>query len=358
MAWEWAVIDGFEWANSEADLRTKYRCYTTSTISFDSSVKKTGTQSLKFGPATAENELHMPIPLWYFDGAISLHMGFHIRQTAMEARTYNTDPIVGTWDNASGQEINLTQTAGGVPELRLGSTLRATGSSGFAANTWHWLEIFWTCVDSGARGIVAIDDNTVIDYTGDLRNITGRMEFIRIEGLDSATQSMNIDNLFCRVSKDEESPPTFYGPCYVRTTVPDADGNYTAWSSTSTASPPVHYTELDDQPADSPETYLSSSTGAQRASFSHGAVGLDNPGNDVILAVSLEHQGTHASPGGGTVAPFVRISSTDYDGSSQGFPHGGYQRRYVFWENSPATASAWTEAELNGAEFGVQFEAS
>ena len=339
-----------------ADLRSKYQCSSDTSAEIDTAVYKTGTRSLKFNATTSEALFHMPNMLSWYEGPLSVHMGFHIRQSGLEARTH-ADPIIGSWNNAGSQQVSLTQTAAGLPELRRSSTVVATGSSGFTAGVWHWLEVFWTNDNSG-RGIVAIDDTTVIDFTGDLENIAEGMNQLRLEGIDGSTNTQNVDNLFCRISDIEESPPTFYGPCYIKHLVPDADGNYTAWSSTAS---PTLYTEIDDNPADSPETYISSSTNGQKASFSHTAANLDNPGDDVILAVSLEHQATHHAAGKGSVRAFTRIASTDYNATSNhGCPYGGYARKQYIWDNDPSAspASAWTESAVDNAEFGIEFVSS
>ena len=351
MAWVWSTLESFEWCNDIADLREKYLVYTGGSCSIDTSVYKTGSRSLKFEAVTAENEFHMPVPLSWYEGALSLHMGFHIYQTGFETRD-NGEPIVATFNINGTEQCHVGMNSSGVPVAYRAGTVLATGSSGFSTGTWHWFEVFMVNDNSQGRIKVAIDEVTVIDFSGDTENSIEGMEFIRIEGIDSTTNTQNIDNLFCRVSSSIESDPTFYGECYVRHTVPDADGNHTAWSSTSS---PTLYTEVDDLTFDSPETYISSSTDTNKASFSHAALNLDNPGDDVILAVQLDHHATHHVAGNGKIKPFTRISSTDYSGDEAGIAHGGYERSWYIWENSPATASAWTEAEIDGAEFGVEF---
>lgn len=365
MALEFVLVEGFEWCNSGTsgvdDLRQKNDMLiydpSGSPASIDTTIYKSGTRSLKFGPTlTNGNEWHIPIPADSYAGIYAVHFGMHIRQSAIEARTYNGDPIFGCWISTGSNQCFLSQNASGYPTVYRSSTLLATGSVAFSAATWHWLEVFLNIADSGGRWIVSIDGATSIDFTGDTRDQANNgAHFARFEGVLSSTAFQNIDNVFVRVSTTTESDPSFYGDCYVATIKPNSDGNYSAWSSTAS---PTLYSEIDDAQVgtSSPVSQITSSTNSQKASFSHETFTQDNVG-DVVLAVALDDHIKKDPGGGGKFKQFLRKGGADYSSDTKGFGAGDWLRHQHIWENDPSSSpqSAWTESDINNTEFGVEY---
>ena len=361
MAWHWTCLESFEWITVIDDLNQKMWVEDSAGASVDSSVYKTGSQSLKLGPTSDNVRIYLPTTAPGLTGGDvqSVWMGFHIRHSAFEDRA-SDEAIVQTQgdDISSGVHANIRMTSGGVPTAYRGTTLLATGSSGFSVGTWQWVEIFMTIADSGGRVLMAIDGTTVIDFTGDTQNGTtypGKIYNLCMYSTDSNSTFSNIDNLFVKCSNALESDPTFYDECYITTLAPDADGNYSAWSSTAS---PTLYTEIDDaQTGDSPATYISSSTSGQKASFSHQTFTPTNPATDVVKAVAIDLELEKNDPGAGTVTPFVRTGGSDYSGDETGVAYGGTTVETRVWENKPGTSPevAWTDSDINAAEFGVEF---
>ena len=54
------------------------------------------------------------------------------------------------------------------------------------------------------------------------------------------------------------------------------------------------------------------------------------------------------------ITPLTRISSTDYLGSESDQQITEYKVVTSVWDTNPDDSSAWEEADVNGAEFGVK----
>ena len=358
MALEFICVEGFEWASNLTDLREKYSIYEANgsgtAYSIDTVTYKTGTRSLNSTNTTNYGDFEFPLKPESVNGVRSIHAGCHLRVsnvgTLWTGVFYNTF----AWDVS--QQGYITFNASGFPICTRGTTTVATGSVAITANQWHWFEWYHAIDNTNGRWIVKIDGTNCVDFTGDTQNdatYTGCL-YCRLQGPRITGYEMWLDNLFVRTSESVESDPTFYGPCYVQSILPDADGNYSQWSSTAS---PTQYTEIDDAQVGttSPTTHINSSTNSQKSSFSHAAVNLTNPGDDVVLCVALDHHAKKDTAGGGTARQFTRISSTDYNGTEQGLPYNTWERVTSFWEDSPATASAWSATEIDNAEFGIEF---
>jgi hypothetical protein len=125
---------------------------------------------------------------------------------------------------------------------------------------------------------------------------------------------------------------------------PTGNGAYTAWTG--------DFQDVDEVSADDATTLISTpSVATTRESYTHGGI---TPGGLSIQKVILHYRARKLSGSGDTdVRPFLRIGSTDYEGSTQELSSSwvNYERT---WSTNPATGGAWTEAAIDALELGIR----
>lgn len=123
---------------------------------------------------------------------------------------------------------------------------------------------------------------------------------------------------------------------------PNTNGNYNQWNG--------GVNELGDSDL---ATSASSDTGAERQSWNPTAYGGAVSPSSVraVIGRAQAARGVAGSPS--QVTQFLRISSTDYDGSAEVFATGESMPIMEVWDDNPNTASAWATADLASLEMGL-----
>ena len=127
---------------------------------------------------------------------------------------------------------------------------------------------------------------------------------------------------------------------------PNGAGNYSQWTPLAGA----NYTNVDEELASGTD-YNGSSTISQIDTFTFEDVSFSGVIKGIQLVVYVSYGLT-----GSSIRGICRIAGTDYvhadtlSGTNQAIFH-----RFC-WTISPATGIAWTQAELNAAEFGYRHE--
>lgn len=127
------------------------------------------------------------------------------------------------------------------------------------------------------------------------------------------------------------------------TAAPNAAGNYSEWAGGG-------YADVDEITPDL--VTLTSATAGQRASFAMGDIPALATGES-IASVRASAWAIRGTTGPQNLNHFARIGGADYNKADQGVT-AAYTSEEAYWETSPATAAAWTVAEINGAEFGLR----
>jgi hypothetical protein len=187
---------------------------------------------------------------------------------------------------------------------------------------------------SGGNIIVRVDGEEIIDVAGSLGAATDTF-FIMGTGGGVATW---YDDLYVADG--------FLSDVIIEAIHPDGTGNYSQWTPLSGA----NYTNVDETLASGTD-YNSSTTDNQIDTFTFEDVSFSGTIEGVQLSIFC----TYSSPGS-SITGVCRISGTDYfhsyilGGTSETICHT------FVWPVSPATGVAWTQSELNGAEFGYRHE--
>jgi hypothetical protein len=278
------------------------------------------------------------------DNQASWVVGLAIKWTGFSV---NTGPFIALLDSATSQ-CDLRVTSGGELQVTRGGTqLAITSGLGLTTGAWYFIE-FKVTIDNAGSYAVRVNGSAVAALTGSGDTQAGSNAYANIIRIGmfpggGGGGTFDIDDLY--VLDGQAGLNDFLGDCRVKCVLPDGDGNYTAW----TASAGSDYQCVDETTPNDDTDYISSSNATDRASFTYGAVGVTGNVKGVQLCLSARKD----DAGTRTIQHSTRISSTDYDGASVNVADG-YAYYPKVWENSPATSSAWTVAEIDGAEFGVE----
>jgi hypothetical protein len=255
-------------------------------------------------------------------------------------------PLIRLCDKAThlvgadtGQICVVVETDGTVSVRRSSKTGTQLDNGGTVLpNTWHSFEITATIDNAAGAFELRIDGSTVASDSG-------------VDTQDTANAYINsvclgrpgaIFLYMCDVYIHDD---TFMGPMKSEDLYSDGAGNYTQW----TPSAGSNWQNVDERPPDEDTTYNLEATATQKDSFTFQ--NTTQTGTVKCVAVNIQMRMDDAGPH--TVRPFVRISSTDYFGTAFSVT-GAYVNSQYIWEVSPATAVAWTDGEIDGAEFGVE----
>jgi len=235
------------------------------------------------------------------------------------------------------------------------ATVLATSTNTLSVDTWYHLEVKATIGDAGdapsGRYEVRIDGTSVnwIPDSGtgkDTRNAGAAAigSFNLHGGANVANghlfQDVYILNTTGAVASD------FLGPCRFAVLRPVGAGTTAEW----TGNYADNWQNVADTWGDSDTTFNQSSTAGQTDQFA-----MSDVPSGTVHAIQHVIMAKRDAGGARTIRPITRIGGTDYNGTTVtvAATYAFHCEPVVF---SPATggATAWDDAELNGAEFGYE----
>jgi hypothetical protein len=125
---------------------------------------------------------------------------------------------------------------------------------------------------------------------------------------------------------------------------PTGNGSYQEWTNGG-------FAIVDDVDATGADL-ATSATANQRTTYTHAALTALG-GTEVLAGVKVAAAVNREVTGPQNLNFMTRISTTDYNGADQSLSTTS-GRNSQMWENSPASATAWTIAEINAAHMGVR----
>jgi|DEB0MinimDraft_10_1074344.scaffolds.fasta_scaffold06501_2 hypothetical protein len=244
---------------------------------------------------------------------------------------------------------SLYVTASGAIQYRRGTTtVLGTSSGSLSAATWHYIELEVNVNDSTGTVLLKVDGVTEINLTSqDTRESTSDQSIDSARFFRNSTSGSTTAFDDIVIGDDSGTDATsLLGDCTIEALVPDGAGNYSQW----TPSAGSNYQNVDDgTSSDGDTTYNSSSTAAQKDTFTMGNMSISS-GN--VYAVQVSYLARKESGGGRTMRGMIRTSSTDASGTSRYIPDG-YGMRHDIFEND-AGGSDWTVTSVNAMEAGYE----
>ena len=260
-------------------------------------------------------------------------------------------PLVELWDglNGSGGTAQCTlgmDSTGHLVALagNNGAPLGLAGPTVPAFNAWFYIEID-VLIGSGGTGSFRCDLDGVTQFN--LAGVTTQQS-----GIAQCSWIMHLGNWGGHSTQyDDEYVKTTAGPLGPSRIVlkkPSSDGALTQW----TASPVgPHFSNVNEVPADGDTTFNFDATAGDIDLYGFTALG-QTPAH--IWAVQVDLYARKDDAAARAIATEVRSGGANFVGASQTLSSTYLASILQIYEQDPNTAAAWTLANLDAAQFGVQ----
>jgi hypothetical protein len=220
-----------------------------------------------------------------------------------------------------------------------GTTL-ATGTTKIATATWYYFEL--RVVVSATVGTVELRLNG--SPTAECSATGVNTGSATINTILASGNQFYYDDIYCVDPNSGSSPTnTWLGDVRVETLMPTGDGNSTAWTGT--------YTAVDESVANDDTDYIYSATPGQVETY-----GLSNlsVSAGTVFAVQMNLTARKDDAGARTIAPVVRVGSTDYVGTTTTSLSSSYLGYRQLYDRLDPSGAGWTVPIVNAMEAGVK----
>jgi hypothetical protein len=231
-----------------------------------------------------------------------------------------------------------------------GTVLGTSPVGAIRPNVWQHLE-FKIEVGNSGNYEVRVDNTTVLESASGGEDTQATADAgadeIRLYGDSVNGGEKEIDDFF--LADDD-----FRGDRAVITIYPNGVGANSDWIPSSSGVD--NYAEVDEAPAiDDDSTYVSSGTPTDTDTYA--CESAPSIGTTAVDAVAVNICARKDDAGARTIRPIIRMGSSDYAGTSAGMLIN-YTIKQEVWNNPPdAPSQAWTDSDVNGAEFGFELTA-
>ncbi len=257
-------------------------------------------------------------------------------------------------DTATTKHISVTRnTTTGFMEIRRGAyngTLLATGSVAVPVGAWIYTEVSVTISDTVGEVHVRINgegtDN--VSFTGDTKNGGTSTNLDTFSLYAGGSTFLYICDVY--ICNDTGSAPnnTFLGEVAVRALSPNNNGNSSQLLG-SDGNSTDNYLLVDEKPF-SGSDYVGSPTTGQKDTYALA----DLPaGPTTVYGVQVNANMLKSDAGVGQSRLLVRTGGSDYGGTTRSLSTTAVTYSELY-EQNPNTSSAWTTANVNGLEAGME----
>jgi hypothetical protein len=246
--------------------------------------------------------------------------------------------------------INIIRNADHSFTVKRGATtILTTGPGLFTVGAWYFLEAKVVIDDTVGSVVLRVNGVVVGTFSGDTRNggADALVYLLQINNGDgSAVNAIHLDDIYILNGAGAVNSD-FIGDCSIYTLYPNGNGALSQFVGSDGNS--VDNYLLVDEPG-TPDTadYVGSGVDGNIDTYAFADVATGS-----VLGVSHSSYVAKSDTGSRTLRQVTRIAAANYVGADQGLGTTYAAVRRVM-EVSPATGVAWTLAELNGAEFGIE----
>jgi len=335
-------IDGFDHYTTAAQFAYKYNEAASSSYVYLETGRRSGSNAVKLYSSSGYITKTLDDQSTWIVGA------------AVKIASYpNGNGALFTFrDNTGSAQACVCVTSGGTLSLLRGTTsgtTLATSSNSLMTGAWNYIEAKITIADSGGVFEVRVNGEVWATFSGDTKysSTLSTANAIKLGGLPSAINAWYDDFYICDGAGSSNN--TYLGDARVDTIFPSGAGasaQFTPTGSTNNWENVDESSPNDDTDYNAADTagYIDSFTFADLSSLSSTILGVQ----ENIIA-RKDDAGTRLLRG------ITRISSTNYEGSDLTLSDSYLVQRQI-WEKNPATSAAWTESDINGAEFGYKVQ--
>lgn len=218
----------------------------------------------------------------------------------------------------------------------------ATGSEAMGINTTYLVEVYIKIADAGGRFVVKIDNITDIDFTGDTKP-DANTQFDRVRLGYGPSAGFSCFAYFDNFIMDDAG---WIGDTKIQAVVPTGAGTTTGW----TPSAGNNWECVDEKPANDAD-YVS--INAIDTVDTYAAGNMAGVISEVKCVQVQSRAKTDGSPTPTNLKLVVRSGGTDYLSGDKAVLATA-KSLWNLWENNPADAAAWEEADVNAMEIGVK----
>lgn len=237
---------------------------------------------------------------------------------------------------ASGSDAVVVTWGASLTQFQLSGTGLATQEIGPPGSgqrlTWIFLELMW---EPGVAVEVRANGTTLFSGTPGGSGTPSLFQIRR--------QSLRwwVEDLY--IIDSSGTVNSFLGPIKITNVKPSAAGNRTELTPTPAGNNWERVSDGND------ETYVEGD-----ASDGDLYTFDDLSGDDDVLGAVQTWRAFDSAGGAITGRAIARVNGTEYDGDDQAMP-GSAATHIQPWDVNPDTGQPWTAADINGAEFGVEF---
>jgi hypothetical protein len=215
-------------------------------------------------------------------------------------------------------------------------------------NRWYWIEARIRISDSISAGdaVVYVDGVEVLSLAGgtDTRNgLTGVCNRFALYTSSATTVTGTFASVYFELVEGQSD--ALYGPCRVDTVYPTSDGHHQDGTPSVGAD---RWAVVDDGTLDGGD-YTDLADVGDRDSFGVGTI----PAlvDATVYGVQVQVMAQSSDAGARSMAPMLRVGSTDYDGAASDLSPSllGYT---AAWPTNPA-GGAWTQSAAQSAQPGA-----
>jgi hypothetical protein len=260
--------------------------------------------------------------------------------------------IMGFYGDAGGTpHIALTHNTDGTVSVRRGiynGTILGTTTQSFPYNIWHYWEMKVTLHDTTGSVVVRLNNQTVLNLTNiDTKNGGTGSVIDYVHYYTSAVHGVKYDDIYINDGSGSVDND-FWGDIAIKTLVANGAGNSTQLTSSTGA----NWSTTDEAFNTTPNTtdYVGASTPGLKDTYSL----VDLPaGTPLIKYISVGLYAAKSDAGSISARRVLRVNSTDYTGSDLVLA-ASYQWFWEYIRLSPNTSLAWTKAEIDAMEAGME----
>lgn len=256
-------------------------------------------------------------------------------------------------DSNVTRHIYMDQTATG--ELRVfrgdGTQLAISASGVLQAGAWHYIEVKAVLGDGTSGSVIVRVDGVQVISTGgvDTKNGGTKTVFDTIRVGDQNAGSFDDIVLLNGVDSGVAGRPNndFLGDVFVEALDPDGNGNYATEFDHSDGNDIANDDLVNEADPDDDTTYVESGVDDAKESYTFEATS----GTGNVAGVAVYARAKRSDTDSRDIALLAREGGTDAQSADQTLAATYAWHTHVF-EAEP-DGSAWTLAEVDGAEFGV-----
>ena len=230
-----------------------------------------------------------------------------------------------------------------------GTLLYLSANNVWAANVYNFIEIFPTINGSTGSVVVNINGVTVASISGANTQNTANAWWDTLAIRTYNNVSLALDDFY--YADTTTGPGTypcdnFLGDSRVATLF--ATGNDAVQWTPLTS---TNWVEVSEVAMDSDTSYNSTATPGDQDTYTFGA--LSGTITTIYgVQITTAQRKDDASPR--TTKSVLKISSTDYYGTTNSLPTSTYAYFTDLWILDPATSANWTVSDVNAATYGIQ----